>query len=172
MNRLLIAIVAASLFFSFVPRSPAPILEEPTPSPTVRTKSTRTATMPGETKLNDIVAKITQLETKWEGGVPTHDVSVLRSLVADDFSGVNANGKIVNKSGLLEQVGKDSDTYYSATNQSLDVRVHSDTMAIAIGTAHETGKSKDGKTFDRTFRFTDTWMLRQGRWQCTASQVA
>jgi ketosteroid isomerase-like protein len=143
--------LAVALFIT-IQRLPAPISDEQTPSPTTRAKSTRTETMLQGAKPNDIIATITQLKTKWESCVPTHDVSVIRSLVADDFSGVNANGKIMNKSGLLEQVGKDSDVYYSATNQALDVQVRSDTIAIAIGTAHETGRSQDGKTFDRTFR--------------------
>ncbi len=34
--------------------------------------------------------------------------------------------------------------------------------------AHDT---KDGKPFDRAFRFTDTWMQRGGQWQCVASHV-
>jgi len=29
---------------------------------------------------------------------------------------------------------------------------------------------QDGKAFDRTYRFTDTWMDRGGNWQCIASQ--
>jgi ketosteroid isomerase-like protein len=45
-------------------------------------------------------------------------------------------------------------------------------VAVVVGTAREKGTGKDGKTFDRTYRFTDTWMNRNGKWQCIASQVA
>jgi ketosteroid isomerase-like protein len=44
-------------------------------------------------------------------------------------------------------------------------------VAVVIGTAHEKGTTKDGKPFDRAFRFTDTWMQRGGQWQCVASHV-
>ena len=44
-------------------------------------------------------------------------------------------------------------------------------IAVVVGTAHEKGTGKDGKAFDRTFRFTDTWVERNGQWQCVASQV-
>src|SRR6266567_4480643 len=43
--------------------------------------------------------------------------------------------------------------------------------SVVIGTAHEKGTTKDGKPFDRAFRFTDTWMQRGGQWQCVASHV-
>ena len=33
------------------------------------------------------------------------------------------------------------------------------------------GTTKDGKLFDRAFRFTDTWVQSGGKWQCVASQV-
>jgi hypothetical protein len=42
---------------------------------------------------------------------------------------------------------------------------------VVTGRAREKGTSKDGKAFDRTFLFTDTWALRGGQWQCVASQV-
>jgi ketosteroid isomerase-like protein len=44
-------------------------------------------------------------------------------------------------------------------------------VAVVVGMANEKGTGKDGKAFDRTYRFTDTWMDRGGNWQCIASQV-
>ena len=35
----------------------------------------------------------------------------------------------------------------------------------------ETGTGKDGKAFDRTYLFTDTWMMRGGKWQCIAAHI-
>jgi Domain of unknown function (DUF4440) len=44
-------------------------------------------------------------------------------------------------------------------------------VAVVVGTYREKGTSKDGTAFDRTFRFTDTWMERNGKWQCIAGQA-
>ena len=41
---------------------------------------------------------------------------------------------------------------------------------VQKGPTKTTGK--DGKAFDRTFLFTDTWMNRGGKWQCVASHVS
>jgi ketosteroid isomerase-like protein len=91
--------------------------------------------------------------------------------VANDFVGVYWNGKILHKSGVISQIKKDKDTYQSARNEKLDVHRIAPNVAVVIGTAHEKGRAQDGKAFDRTFRFTDTWVERNGQWQCVASQV-
>ena len=41
--------------------------------------------------------------------------------------------------------------------------------AVVVGRAREKGTGKDGK-FDRVYLFTDTWMERNGQWQCIASE--
>jgi Domain of unknown function (DUF4440) len=75
------------------------------------------------------------------------------------------------KSGLISEIKKDKDAYKSAVNEKLTVRTYRPGVAIVIGTAHERGITKDGKPFDRAFRFTDPWVQRGGQWQRVASQV-
>jgi hypothetical protein len=41
---------------------------------------------------------------------------------------------------------------------------------LVIGTYHAKGTAA-GKAFDHTGHFTDTWILRQGQWQCVASHT-
>jgi ketosteroid isomerase-like protein len=53
----------------------------------------------------------------------------------------------------------------------VDVRVFGGQFAVATGISTEAGKSKDGKDFKRSFRWTDAWVLRNDRWQCVASQA-
>ena len=92
-------------------------------------------------------------------------------MVANDFVGVYWDGKVMNRSGVISSFKKDKDTYKSARNESLKVHSFGPNIAIVVGTAREKGSGKDGKAFDRTFRFTDTWVERNGQWQCVASQV-
>jgi ketosteroid isomerase-like protein len=110
-------------------------------------------------------------ENRWEASYAAHDTSSAQALVASDFSGVYWDGRVMNKSAVISEMKKDKDTYKSAVNEKLTVHSYGPNVAVVIGTAHEKGTGKDGKPFDRAFRFTDTWLQRGGQWQCVASHV-
>ena len=93
-------------------------------------------------------------------------------MVAADFIGVNSKGKVQNRRAMLTEVKNDKDTYTSAKAEKLDVHMCGSSVAIVVGMANEKGTRKDGKVFDRIYRFTDTWIDRGGNWQCVASQVS
>jgi ketosteroid isomerase-like protein len=155
--------------------SPAEKKEQPSASATPGAKkketapSTESAAKPG--KKMSVEAAIKDNENKWEAAIASHDISFIQSVVADDFMGVYTDGKIQNKSALIAQVKKDKDTYKSAKNEKLSVHTYGPNVAVVIGTSREKGTGKDGQAFDRTYRFTDSWMDRNGQWQCVASQV-
>jgi len=85
--------------------------------------------------------------------------------------GVYFDGKVMSRSSVMAESKKDRDIYKSAANERLAVHTYGPNVAVVVGTAHEKGTGKDGKPFDRKFRFTDTWVERGGRWQCVASQI-
>src|SRR6184192_886237 len=114
---------------------------------------------------------VREMEEKWEASIPSHDFTTVQGFVASDFVGVSSQGKFVDKSGMLAEYKKDKDTYKSAKNERLNVKSFGPNVTVVTGRAREKGTGKDGKAFDRTFLFTDTWMLRGGQWQCVASQV-
>ena len=128
-----------------------------------------TATTPS--KKRSVEATLKNNENKWEASYAAHNRSVAQSLVASDFNGVYWDGKVMGKSGVISEIKKDKDTYKSAVNEKLTVHSYGPGVAVVIGTSHEKGTTKDGKPFDRAFRFTDTWVQREGQWQCVASQV-
>jgi ketosteroid isomerase-like protein len=117
-------------------------------------------------------ATIRDMENRWEAAFGAHDVSVLESSVASDFVGVSPKFKFTSRSSLISEFKKDKDTYKSTKNESLKVTMFGPNVAVATGRAREKGTGKDGKAFDRTYYFTDTWMLRSGKWQCIASQAS
>jgi len=118
-----------------------------------------------------VEATLKDNENRWEASYAAHDSSVAQSLVASDFNGVYWDGRVMGKAGVISEIKKDKDTYKSAVNEKLAVHSYGPGVAVVVGTAHEKGTTKDGKPFDRTFRFTDTWVQRGGQWQCAASQV-
>jgi ketosteroid isomerase-like protein len=167
----------------------------PTPSPTAETKATAaTATTPAAEKKEQAAAEkkaspaaspsaapvgkkmspqaaLKDSENRWAAALGKHDIAAVEAMVASDFNGVNQKGKVQNRRGLLGDMKADKDTYTSTKNEKLDVKMYGSGVGVVVGTYREKGTGKDGKTFDRTMRFTDTWMDRNGQWQCIASQV-
>jgi len=172
----------------------------PTPSPTAETKATATtattAEQPAAAKKEQPTAEkkgspvaaaspsaaptgrkmnaqaaLKDNENRWEAAIAKHDIATVEAMVASDFIGVSSKAKVMNRRALLAEMKSDTDTYSSTKLEKLDVHVYGPGMAVVVGTSREKGSGKDGKAFDRTFRFTDTWMERNGQWQCVASQV-
>ena len=122
------------------------------------------------TKKSTPEATLRDIEDKWEASIALHDPSVAQAYLADDYRGVSSKGQIMNKASLVAEIKKDTDTYTSAKNGKMDVRVFDGRFAVVMGTSTEIGKGKDGKPFKRNFRWTDAWVDRNGKWQCVASQ--
>ena len=109
------------------------------------------------------------MENEWAAAISKHDTATIQTLLASDYVGVTATGNVVNKAGLIAELKKDKTEYDSVTNSGLVVREHGD-AAVVVGTTTQKGKDAAGKSFSYTYRWTDTWMKRDGQWQCVASQ--
>ena len=114
---------------------------------------------------------VKDMENAWEAAVGSHNVSTVEGFVAADFVGVSSKGKFIGRSQMLSEYKGDKDTYKTAKNEKLNVTNFGPNITVVTGRAREVGTGKDGKAFDRTFLFTDTWMMRGGKWQCVASQI-
>jgi ketosteroid isomerase-like protein len=136
------------------------------------TKSTEAAASAKPGKKMSGEGSVKDMEDKWEAAVGTHDIATVQGYVAADFVGVSSKNKFVSRSSLLSEFKGDKDTYKSAKNEKLNVKSFGPNVTVVTGRAREKGMAKDGKQFDRTFLFTDTWVLRAGQWQCVASQVS
>jgi ketosteroid isomerase-like protein len=150
-------------------KSSSPAATKSSASATPASNAPNAAVMP--TKKSTHEATIRDIEDKWEASVMRHDPSVAQAYLADDFRGISSRGKVMTKANLLAEIKKDTDTYTSAKNGKVDVRVFGGQFAVSTGVSTEAGKSKDGKDFKRSFRWTDAWVLRNGKWQCVASQA-
>ncbi len=110
-----------------------------------------------------------QRENQWAAATASHDLAAITKFVADDYMGITADGAIVTKAGLLAQLRRDKNSYDSVSNSRVDVRLHGNT-AVVVGTTRHKGKDAAGKAFAYTYRWTDTWVERDGEWQCVSSQ--
>jgi len=140
--------------------------------PAAATAPATTSPAPARGKKMSVSAMLKDNENRWSTAIAKHDTATIESMVAPDFIGVNSKGKVQNRRAVLAEVKTNKDTYTSTKAEKLDVHMYGAGVAVVVGMANEKGTGKDGKAFDRTYRFTDTWMDRGGNWQCIASQVA
>ncbi len=118
-----------------------------------------------------IETKLKGMEDAWAASElqKDHGASAVEAMLAADYAGVGSKGEIRTKASQIEHIRSDTDTYSSAKNDTMDVHVYGPNIATVVGTSTETGTDKDGKAFTRSFAWTDTWMERDGQWQCIAS---
>jgi ketosteroid isomerase-like protein len=135
-------------------------------------KSASPAAAPASGKKMSTAGALKEMENKWEEAISKHDAAAVEGMVADDFVGVTSKNKVVSRRGMLAEMKADKDTFTMAKLEKLDVHAYGKDVAVVVGISREKGTGKDGKAFDRSYRFTDTWMSRNGKWQCIASQVS
>jgi ketosteroid isomerase-like protein len=141
------------------------------PTPATKTSPTTSPMTAAAGKKMSGPAALKESENRWAAALGKHDAATVEAMLAPDCVGVNAKGKVQNRRAMLNEIKGDKETYTSTKNEKLDVRMYGANVAVVIGTYREKGTGKDGKAFDRTYRFTDTWMDRGGNWQCIASHV-
>ena len=116
-------------------------------------------------------AKLKEMEDDWVKALVKKDQVAVGNLLADDFAGFNPEGKHVGKSQLLDEAKNEPNTLSSAVNENMDVHVYGPNLATVRGITTEKGKDKDGKQFTRSYAWVDTWMERNGKWECIAEGV-
>ena len=118
-----------------------------------------------------VQATLKQMEDAWVKALVSKDSAAVGNMIADDFAGFNPEGKHVTKSQMLDEMKNEPNTLSSATNDNMDVHVYGPNLATVCGTTTEKGKDKDGKQFTHSYVWLDTWMERNGKWECIAEGV-
>jgi len=115
-------------------------------------------------------SKLLVLERLWNEAQVNRDSAALDALVSSRFVNTEWDGEISDKQKFLADI-KDPRYKPTAANIS-DVKMNffGDT-AVVTGTYHTQG-TYQGKSYDHFGRFTDTWVLDIGKWQCVASHTS
>ena len=115
-------------------------------------------------------ARILVLERLWNEAQVNRDSAALNALVAERFVNTEYDGEISDKTKFLADIKDPLFKPSSASIQDMKVTLYGDT-AIVIGNYHTKG-TYQGKPYDHFGRFTDTWVLDNGKWQCVASHTS
>jgi ketosteroid isomerase-like protein len=114
---------------------------------------------------------VTKLEQEWFADQLALNWPKLKSMIADDFVITESDGKLGNRETMLDGYKTESALTSSIKMTFLATHAVAADAVIATGLDDITLKAKDGRISHRYERFTDTWILREGRWQCVAEQL-
>jgi ketosteroid isomerase-like protein len=104
--------------------------------------------------------------------VEQNDVATMDRILADDFVLVLGTGTVHDKAELLEEARSKSITWdvQREIDGSQKVRVWGDT-AVVTAKLRVKG-TRDGKSFDRTLWFSDTYVRTASRWRYVFGQAS
>ena len=136
----------------------------------VSTGPTQSAVSAGEAE--KIAEVLRQLSIPWGKAALTKDTAHLKSIWADDFSYIGADGTVYDEKANLALYEDDTNTYTSAANTAFNVRVYSKNFAVTDGDNYIAGKDKDGKPFRTTWRWTTVWIRKDGKWKVVAGHAS
>lgn len=112
-----------------------------------------------------VLRQLTALEHEWNEANIKGNRAIVRRIVADEFRGVGANGSVENKEQMLANL-EPNPNIASLKLSDLKVSLAGNT---AVLTGLNTARGKNGQRI--TFRFTDTFLWRDGHWQAISSQA-
>lgn len=111
---------------------------------------------------------LVQLERDWHEAFLKRDVAAIANLLADDFIVTYGDGARGDKTKELALTAEFNQQVDSSVQEDFIVKVHRDT-AVVWFTQRMVGPVQ-GKPTEIAYRYMDVWVMRDGRWQCIASQ--
>jgi ketosteroid isomerase-like protein len=115
-------------------------------------------------------SQIIAFENLWNQMQIAHDASAMEQMLDPDFVLTDYDGSVLTKGQFLASIRDKSNQLTVEVSQDMKLHRHGDTV-IVTGATHEKGMLK-GKPYEHHGRFTDTWIKRDYRWLCIASQLA
>jgi ketosteroid isomerase-like protein len=123
-----------------------------------------------EKQRQEIAQQILKIENEWTQMFVTREFSGLEKMLADDYVGSDVDsrrGKAVEIAGYKQN----TDKVASAAIENVKTHIFTKDAAIVTGELIIKGQTKDGKDFTNRYRFTDTYVKRNGVWQCVAAHA-
>lgn len=115
-------------------------------------------------------SKLTVLERLWNEAQVNRDSAALDALVSSRFVNTEWDGELSDKQKFLADIKDPLFKPALANISELKVNFFGDT-AVVTGVYHTQG-TYQGRPYDHVGRFTDTWVLDAGKWQCVASHTS
>lgn len=109
------------------------------------------------------------MEERWAKSALKSDGEAVGSMLAADFVNINSDGSVLDRAGYIARTDK-SKLEVSELSE-VAVKAHGDS-AVVTGVWTGKGVDGEGKAFEGKERWADTWVKKNGKWQCVASAAA
>ena len=109
-----------------------------------------------------------RLEDGWASALVKRDTVTFKRLLAEGCV-YTENDQVMDRAAVLESVSRGSDTVEAAHNEEMQVHRYGSVTAVVTGWLVVQGRGARG-SFNRRYRFTDTWVKRNNSWQIVAAQ--
>jgi hypothetical protein len=125
------------------------------------------AQTPAQTEVEHATQELIKIETGWAEAEVKKDIAFFDPILADDYTYTDSEGNVNTKAQYIASKKSGEDVVTSAANDEIKVRIYGD---AAVVTGRWTGKeTTKGKDISGQSRWTDTFIKRNGRWQCVAT---
>ncbi|MDQ3172912.1 MAG: nuclear transport factor 2 family protein [Acidobacteriota bacterium] len=114
--------------------------------------------------------QLKQMEDDWQKAIKNKEAATLKRIIAEDWVTTDDKGKVLNREQYISQTTSNADVIESTENFDMQVRVYGNT-AVVTGGSREKG-TRNGTAYTDTYRWTDVFVKRGGRWQAVVSQWA
>jgi len=123
-----------------------------------------------QTQTQSVEQELIKLENEWGQAFYKRDIAFADRFLADDYTGTEEKGIVMTKAQELEDLKSGVHLSTSGVQDDIRVRVYGD-AAVVTGRTTVKGQYK-GKEFTSRYRWTHTFIRRDGRWQCVASHIS
>jgi ketosteroid isomerase-like protein len=113
---------------------------------------------------------VAALDTAYQAAVKANDAATMDRILADDFVLVTGSGKTYTKADLLKAARNAETKYEHQEDTEQVVRVWGDT-AVITAKLWEKGTT-NGKPFDKTLWFSDTYVRTRTGWRYVFGQAS
>jgi ketosteroid isomerase-like protein len=117
---------------------------------------------------SSVADQIRKLEQDWAQATMKDGVAAVDHYEADDILSTDPSGRVTDKAQDKKDLSSGDLKFQSMEVSDLKVRVYGNT-AVATGANTLKGTFK-GQEISGKYRFTDTWVKRNGKWQVVATQ--
>lgn len=109
-----------------------------------------------------------KLERSWNEAFYQKDIAFIQTILADEFIATYEDGSRGDKARELALAAEFNQQVESAVQDDFTVKVYRD-AAVVWFTLRIVG-IRQGQRAELTLRYTDVWVMRDGRWQCVSTQ--
>jgi ketosteroid isomerase-like protein len=107
------------------------------------------------------------LEQRWNEAFYRKDIAFIETLLADEFVATYDDGRRGDRATELALAAAFDQQVESAVPEDFTVKVYRDT-AVVWFTLRLVG-IREGQRSEMALRYTDVWVIRDGRWQCVST---